>query len=190
MKVGEAPWCAIIHGMGKSSRMGHPKHKLPFDGSRTFLEAILDVYGEVCESVIVAVPDDAPLPSKFRRVEIESPDPSYTILKLLHEVPPYHNVFIQPVDMPFVSIPILKKIMRMCEGWDAVIPVYMWRTGHPIAITYPAIESIKLYLGVGLTLRDAIYSVKFRMVDVDTPATLVNINDPEIYRHHITIYES
>jgi molybdenum cofactor cytidylyltransferase len=92
------------------------------------------------------------------------------------------HAFLLPADCPFISGEVYKKMSSSDE--DIVIPVYDDQPGHPIRLSKSAIRQLLLEPDDS-TLRSFILRYSHRMIEVDDPGVLMDIDTPEDYKEAI-----
>ena len=137
---------AIITSAGKSSRMGRPKALLPFDESHTFIEQIVATYSEQNIAALVVTnellaPALAPLVAGAGGFLAPLAKPEWQMIDSLRyglSSLPGANLplFIQPVDMPFVSAPLLNAMLELAAKKPEafIVPMTPAGPGHPLLI--------------------------------------------------------
>ena len=88
--------------------------------------------------------------------------------------------FIQPADMPCVTVDIITQLAAQHEeGWN-VAPQYQGRRGHPVLLD-------RAYWGAMLGLpaeampRDVLRGSRLRLVDVEDEGVLLDVDTRETY---------
>jgi len=184
---------ALILAAGNSVRMGSPKFMLRFDETHTFLEKIVETYKlfGCTEIKIVLNPEGDkilkqqtskivdnelivinPNPEKERLLSIQ------TGLKAL--INP-QQVFIHPVDNPFVDLDILHLLVNNCMNGDYQIPTYKGKGGHPILISKKVVERICNQIDTDENFKIFLENFAAFRVNVDNKNVLWNINSKEDY---------
>lgn len=89
--------------------------------------------------------------------------------------------FIQPADMPSITKSAIKQLARgYAAGWS-VAPWYGDRRGHPLLLDRSRWAAM-LALEAPARPREALDKSRLRLVPVDEPGVLVDIDTPEAYR--------
>ncbi len=185
---------ALILAAGNSARMGKPKFMLKFDENHTFLEKIIKGYQNFgcIEIIVVLNPSGDEILKQYKSKIVENehiiinPNPErerfFSIKTGLKAFRNPENVFIHPVDNPFVNKNVLELLFQKSGNSDYQVPEYQGKGGHPILISKNVIERIcnstetdinsKIFLKQFIQLR----------VNVDAPEILININNLDDYK--------
>ena len=177
---------AIILAAGLSSRMVENKVLLPWrDGQplvahvaakflQAGLSAVLVVTGRDASDVRAAVADLAV-------TTVHNPD--YATGEILSSVKAGLSAlpsdltatFIQPADMPLVSVDVIQDLLARHEaGWN-LAPRYEGRRGHPVLLDR-AYWRTMLDLPAGALPRDALAGSQLRLVDVADEGVLLDVD--------------
>ena len=199
-KAGDRPATAIILAAGASRRMGFPKALLPFSGSRTFLDHLVDVYSSIgCDVVLVLSPavsrlarglaraPATPPPASLRLAINRDPDGDrLSSIRIGLETPAAGSaVFLQDVDRPFVTPPVLRALLERLGPHGYAAPDLGGRGGHPLLVA-PAVAAALRSDRRSRTLREALAGFERTLVDVGESRCELNINTPELYRLHVS----
>ena len=177
--------------------MGSPKALLEL-GGETFLDRLILVFGQVCEPVIVVLGHE---PQRVR-TGLRCADlaqlvwnPDYRqgqLTSLQHglaEVSPESTgVLFTPVDYPAVLPSTVAQIVRLFRERKPnellAIPRFGGRRGHPVCAARELIPEF-MALPAEARARDVIHRHREQTVyaDVDDPAILDDVDDPEAYLH-------
>lgn len=185
---------ALILAAGNSTRMGSPKFMLRFDNKHTFLEKIIEGYKEFgCNEIIVVVnPSGAKILQQFRSQIIDN---KYIVVNTQPESERFisiqtglnafnnpENVFIHPLDNPFVDSSVLESLFQNSKNSDYQVPQYMGKGGHPVLISKNVIESIVNSGESDVSLKAFLTKFIQNRVIVNRSEILVNINSLEEYK--------
>jgi molybdopterin-guanine dinucleotide biosynthesis protein A len=180
---------------GKSSRMGRPKHLLPF-GPETLLERVIRRMSEAVSPIVVVAAKDQELPPLpngvlIGRDEVEGMGPlaglavGLSMMSSLREA-----AFVSSCDAPFLEPALIRRMIEELQDHDLAIPreaAYY----HPLAAVYrtslaPTVR--KLIAENRLSMFFLIERCRAKIVDVDNLrgvdselATLRNVNHPQEY---------
>jgi molybdenum cofactor cytidylyltransferase len=88
------------------------------------------------------------------------------------------HAFLLPADCPFVSGEVFQKMTECKE--DIVIPSYRNQLGHPIRLSRPAILQL-INEPMNSTLRSFVQKHPHRIIEVDCPGILMDIDTPQDY---------
>lgn len=89
--------------------------------------------------------------------------------------------FIQPADMPGITTAVIERLAReYAPGWS-VAPVHAGRRGHPLLLDRSRWAAM-LALDAPAMPREALDKARLRLVQVDEPGVLVDVDTPEAYR--------
>ena len=181
--------CAVILAGGKSRRMGQDKAFIDIDG-RTLVEIMTERASLSADKVFISAGN----PELFRFLPFQVvPDiyPGQGPLSGLHAVMKgyaYSLYITLACDLPGLPASLIRRMLDISEGFDAVIPRTTDGMAHPLAAVYsraclPVIEDalkknankfIDAFPGNGLRVR-WMYPTEGKFTDAD----LVNINTPE-----------
>ena len=133
------PVSGIILAGGKSRRLGVDKTTLPWPPGnpegRTMLDHTVDKLRLVCaEVIVVGYRGERPLPDRARAVSDAFPDsgPLGGLCAGLEAARNEHALAL-PVDMPFLSIELLERLIEQPRDYDVLAPVYnLVQTLHAI----------------------------------------------------------
>jgi len=187
---------ALILAAGNSSRMGSPKFMLRFDENHTFLEKIIEGYKEFgCNEIIVVLnPLGAEIIKQNKSNIIENKhiiinyhpelERFFSIQTGLRAFKNPENVFIHPVDNPYVNFKVLESLLHQSENSDYQVPEYHGKGGHPILISNKVAESICNSEKSDLNFRIFLEQFSKRRINFDTAEILCNINTLGHYRNH------
>ncbi len=89
------------------------------------------------------------------------------------------RILVQPVDAPLISAATVAAVLSALAESPAAVPSWDDRPGHPLGLQRGGATAV---LGSrATTLADAIGLIDARLVPVDDPAVLDNLNSPEAY---------
>ena len=179
----------LVLAAGQSTRMGSPKALVEFEG-RPLLEHLLapPLLQEFGDVVVVLGHDSEALCPVVARLGyrcIVNPDPDrgrtgsvHAGLRALRVA--VRAVFVQPVDCPMILPQTYLSLAAAIGSADVVIPVYGGKRGHPPLLSVKIIPQI-LAAGPDAPLRELLQArdVSYRLVEVDDPGVLLNIDRPE-----------
>ncbi len=127
---------AIILSGGKSSRMGHPKALMLFDGVPLILHIIHALQHLFSETVVVAAPgQELPaLPAKLVRDEVPYRGPVGGIYYGLKAASGKFS-FVTSCDVAFINLPLISHLVSRLSGCDVVVPLWKERL-QPLHAVY------------------------------------------------------
>jgi len=184
---------ALILAAGNSSRMGSPKFMLRFDENHTFLEKIIEGYKEFgcCEIIVVLNPLGAEIIKQNKSNIVENKhiiinyhpelERFFSIQTGLRAIKNPENVFIHPVDNPFVNLGILESMLQISNKSDYQVPCCQEKGGHPILINKKVIEKIKDSGKMEINLKIFLNQFSKKTIETDYKEVLININTVEEY---------
>lgn len=184
-------YSAIILSAGKSSRMGVPKFSLLYDENNTFLEKLVNTYGDYgCEEIAVVLNDDSvryleklnlKLPSNVKIVLNPHPEwERFYSLKIAAKSLAFPNpVFVSNIDNPFLNHDVLDSLALQIERYDYLFPVYNGKGGHPFLISEKVTEDLKSESEDQIHIKEFLSRYLKSAVEVDDEMVLVNINTKE-----------
>jgi len=182
---------AIVLAGGESRRLGTKKHLLQF-GGQTLLQIIVDRLSQVSDDIIIVTSprDEAELGVSGARV-IADGIPGRGPLSGLHaglQAATSDRALLVAVDMPFLSVPLLRHLSQLEPNADAVVPEVAGNV-EPLLAVYartclPAVED--LLTRDGASMRDLLqrmdtYLVPEAEIRSFDPSGLswFNLNTPE-----------
>jgi len=180
----------VIIAAGQSERMSpHCKLLLPLDGQSIlrqsifsmlpFVSRVFVVTGYRSEKIIEHIKD-------IERVEIVF-NPNHqqgmfsSIIMGVSQVKG-ERAFLLPADCPFVSAEVYQAMSQCIE--NIVIPAFNDKPGHPILLSKSAIKQLILE-PKDTTLKTFINKHSHRMIEVESPGILMDIDTPEDYKKAI-----
>ncbi len=177
----------IITAAGLSSRMGAWKMMLPY-GSGTILDASLKNALAFCQRVILVVGHrgeelQARYGSRPDIVVVYNPDYRQGLgssIRCALAASDADYLFISHGDLPCIPREVYQQLWQ-ARGCEALFPTWQGEAGHPVLLpisiarelaTAPAQESVRRWL----------QEHPHRMVPVDSPAILFDVDTPERYQ--------
>jgi molybdenum cofactor cytidylyltransferase len=184
---------ALILAAGNSTRMGSPKSMLRFDKNHTFLEKIVEVYQQFgCKEIIVVL--------NSQTAEILKKSESKIIDKKQIAINPFsererflsiqtgikalknpENVFIHPVDNPFINLKVLEALLENSNKSDYQVPYYQGKGGHPILISKNLVKKICDSTECDVNFKIFLNQFIRCFIDTDKSEILININTLDEY---------
>jgi molybdenum cofactor cytidylyltransferase len=179
---------ALILAAGESRRMGQPKALLTLHG-HTFVENLIAILGKQCDPVVVVLGHN---PEPIRRAIGESAtiviNHNYNLGQFssmqagLKAIPSHiDGLIFTLVDHPDPAPSTVSKLIS--NEAPISIPVYYGRKGHPV---YFRRDVLTEFLGLSADSQASVVSrrhaMETRLVPVDDPGILDDIDDPEALR--------
>lgn len=192
---------AIVLAAGASSRMGHPKALLEFNGL-TALDLTLAAARSVADEVVVVLGTHAP--EVLARVPLDdvhvvrNPTPEAgrtgSLQRGLEALSPVEALFIHPVDVPLATAADFAALMDAREAdptATAFVATYAGRGGHPLLLDASRRDDL-LVLGPDTPLRALLEARRdeVRRVPVTNPGVLLNLNTPDDHRAALERYHA
>ncbi len=179
----------VVLAAGRSTRMGTPKALVEFEG-RPLVEHLLapPLLREFGDVVVVLGHDaDAvrPVVARLGYRHVVNPDPdrgrtgsAHAGLRALRAA--FRAVFVHPVDCPIILPQTYLAVATAIGPADVAVPVYRGNRGHPPLVSAKIIPQI-LAARPDEPLRGLLQArdVVRRLVEVDDPGVLVNVDRPE-----------
>mgnify|MGYP000876010510 FL=1 len=184
--------CAVILAGGKSRRMGTNKALLEI-GGRPLIRILAERLRPLTNQILISSNDissyaflDLPIvPDRFAG---QGPLSGFHAAMLYRECPLY---VVLACDLPNLTLPLLRRLIRLVEGFDAAIPRTSDGIAHPLCAVYrrSCLHAVELALArrankVVETFLE--YGLLVRWVDPDEgnfkDTDLANINTPEDLR--------
>lgn len=191
---GPARVAGVIPAAGSSTRMGRPKALLDAGGRSFVAAAVGALVAGGCDPVVVVTGPDQPDVARRAKAAgalvLENPEPGegpITSLRLALAVLGEHTdaVAFLPVDHPLVlpeTVALLLEVFR--EGdTSLVLPVRDGARGHPALLgraLFPALLDPGLEGGARVVVHEHLDGA--RLVPVEDPGVLQDIDTPEAYR--------
>ncbi len=177
---------AIILAGGASRRMGSDKSLLPV-GNRSMIEHIHAQLEPNFKEVLIscARPGKYSFPGA-REVADETPGQG-PLMGILSTLSAASNDLCAVVacDIPEVRLPLLRKLLRSAEGYDAVVPRPAGKRYEPLFAIYrkSVLPAAREAIAAGRRRVDAIYDkCRIRFLELEEGAHLLNINTADDYR--------
>jgi len=175
----------LILAGGEGKRWGGPKAWAKLPDGRTFLEACAETLHEAgSRSTIATVPpgtDHTAIGAlsvvALPRLGLDMFGSLLVGLGRLVESSDWRVVAVLPVDHPLVG-PGTVGALAAAEG-RAVIPSYKGKHGHPVCLDRGVAESLVRGELEGPTLREVMYAVEARDLEVDDQGVVANCNTPD-----------
>ena len=169
--------------------MGRPKLLLPFRGDTvvgSLVRALRE--GGISEIVLVTAPGDEALRDWGEEAGVRivvNPEPERgmlsTILAGITVVDPGQPLAVCPADLPALLPSTVRTVLE--AGSPLAVPSYQGRRGHPLVISPELIPEIRtLHLDVGLRELLERHPEKLRVIEVDDPGAVRDVDTPEDYR--------
>jgi molybdenum cofactor cytidylyltransferase len=169
--------------------MGRSKLLLPFrDG--TILGSLIKALrqGGISEIVLVVAPGDEALRAWGAEAGVRvavNPEPERgmlsTILEGIAEAGDKEPLVVCPADLPALLPSTVRKVLA--ESSPLAVPAYLGRRGHPLVISPELIPEIwTLDLDVGLRELLERHPERLRIVEVDDPGCVRDVDTPEDYQ--------
>lgn len=89
--------------------------------------------------------------------------------------------FVQPADMPGLSMAVIKRLAREYVVDWSVAPCHNGRRGHPLLLDRSRWAAM-LALAAPAMPREALDKSRLRLLPLDEPGVLVDVDTPEAYR--------
>jgi len=169
--------------------MGRPKLLLPFrDG--TILGSLIQALreGGISEIVLVIAPGDEALRTWGAEAGVRvavNPEPERgmlsTILEGIAVAGDRETLVVCPADLPALLPSTVRTVLA--EQAPLAVPSYRGRRGHPLVISPELIPEIgTLHLDVGLRELLERHPERLRIVEVDDPGCVRDVDTPEEYQ--------
>ena len=187
----------VILAAGNSSRINSPKPFLPFDDKRNFIEKIIDTYiAAGIDDIILIINTD--IERKMRSI-LSKNYQSHNIELVINLFPQrgrFYSIqlgfqhinssfcFLQNIDNPFITKPLLNEMMKAVIIANYVVPACRNKDGHPVLLSNDIVNQLLLLNGDDHNLRNELKC--FSKVKVNWPYEyiLANINTREEYRKY------
>lgn len=169
--------------------MGRPKLLLPFRDSTVVGSLIRSLReGGVSEIVLVIAPGDEALRSWGAEAGVRiavNPEPERgmlsTILAGIAAAGDRETLAVCPADLPALLPSTVRTVLA--QQSPLAVPSYQGRRGHPLVISPELIPEIRtLHLDVGLRELLDRHPDRLRIVEVDDPGCVRDVDTPEEYR--------
>ncbi len=185
---------AVILAAGNSSRMNYPKPFLPFDDKSNFIEKIIDTYiAAGVSDIILMINADI---ERRMKLMLSNSYQSQKIELVVNRFPGrgrFYSIqlglksakssfcFLQNIDTPFISMPLLNEIMKAVTSSNYAVPAFQDKEGHPVLLSNEIVKHLLLLKGDEHNLRNELNY--FSKIKVNWPHEdiLANINTREEY---------
>lgn len=186
---------ALILAAGNSSRMGRCKFLLPMSDGVSFIENIVQTFGDYGIKKIVIVTQAkfmtdltnicTNLKTKPSFVMNEAPEKErfYSLQLGLEELKDCDFCFIHNADTPFVDKIILERLAINKDKADYICPVFENKGGHPILINNATVKHLLASATDG-NLKNELKTKQRLNVSVDSELITVDIDTPEEYMNY------
>lgn len=169
--------------------MGRPKLLLPFrDGTvvGSLIQALRE--GGVSEIVLVIAPGDEALRSWAMEAGVRiavNPEPERgmlsTILEGIEAAGDKETLVVCPADLPALLPSTVRTVLA--QQSPLAVPSHQGKRGHPLVISPELIPEIRtLQLDVGLRELLDRHPDRLRIIEVDDPGCVRDVDTPEEYR--------
>ncbi len=180
----------IILAAGLSKRMGVFKPLLPF-GEKTIIETAIDAMSEATDIIYIIgghkIERLYEALQEYENIEIVENesfhDGMFSSVRTGLRHIEADRFFLTPCDYPLVDKNVYNRLAQ-AEG-EVILPVHDGRSGHPVLIDSKFIKQI-LAMPKSATLRDFIYNVKSKRVEVGTDAIYKDADYMEDYHKLIS----
>jgi molybdopterin-guanine dinucleotide biosynthesis protein A len=177
----DRPIGAILAG-GAGRRIGGSKATVKLRG-RTMIEYPLAAVQAALRDVVVIAKADTELPNlPGVTIWIEPLLPQHPLVGILHALAlaDGRRVLVCAADMPFVTPALIERIAGADAGGAAAIVAARGGAMHPLLGRYHP-EAAEALSGAGpdAALRDAVGGLSPRLVEVEDPVELFNVNAPD-----------
>jgi CTP:molybdopterin cytidylyltransferase MocA len=198
----EPAFSTVILAAGNSSRMNSPKSFLPFDDKRNFVEKIIDTYiAAGIRDIILIISADI---ERRMKLMLSNSYPSQKVELVVNRYPErgrFYSIrlglgavktsscFLQNIDNPFITMPLINEIMKASANSGYVVPAFRDKEGHPVLISNDIVKHLQLLEGEDHNLRNELK--QFSKIKVNWPYEniLANINTREEYMKYFLAYE-
>ena len=168
--------------------MGCPKLLLPFRGDTvvgSLVRALRE--GGISDIVLVTAPGDEMLQAWGAEAGVRvvvNPAPERgmlsTILEGIAAIDGNRPLAVCPADLPALLPSTVRTVLS--SGSPLAVPSYQGRRGHPLVISPELIPEIRtLHLEVGLRELLDRHPEKLRVIEVDDPGAVRDVDTPEEY---------
>jgi len=189
----------LIPAAGRSRRMGRSKSLLPL-GDRTVLQQVLTALQAAAPARVLVVlgPEGQPVADSLADWPVtivwntapasEMADSLRTALKAL----PFadHGVLICLGDQPLIRPATFRRLAEehMASPEALLQPCHQGKKGHPVLLPSAVLRE----LGSQPTLRDllAVHAERLRLIEVNDPGILMDLDTAEDYRRALEIWQS
>ncbi len=195
---------AVILCGGKSSRMGQPKHLLPF-GNETVMQRVVRILCKVTQDVVIVAAQDQDVPELpesclIARDDVTHQGPLSGLMYGLRVLDDKVDaVYLTGCDVPMLRVEFVREMINRLGNADLAVPFDLQFT-HPLAGVYRTslLEKIEELLDAGERRpRKLIESVTSILVSVDELRgidpqldSLRNMNSPEDYAEMLRVTDN
>ncbi len=181
---------SLILAGGASRRMGTAKALLDYRGE-TFLDRLIRIFAETCNSVTVVLGHDQTIQHRILLASqanfVINPDyekGQLTSLQcgLLAVPPEAEAVIFTPVDYPAIDPSTIQKMIAAASESRFVVPRWNGRHGHPVLFAASVINeflSLPAEAEARTVVRRNIQHTNY--VEVEDPGILCDVDDPWAY---------
>jgi CTP:molybdopterin cytidylyltransferase MocA len=187
--------CAVVLAAGASTRMGRPKSLIQWRG-QAFVTHVVGLADRAGCRPIVVVDGAVVLPSDvlagatritngdWQAGQLSSLQEALRALSFSSDTPPRRGVLVLTVDRPHVQFDTIARLVEAHAEDPSAIwqPAHRGRRGHPILYPHDVAADL-LELASGETPRTLLarkdVAARRRLLDVDDPAVVENIDRPE-----------
>jgi molybdenum cofactor guanylyltransferase len=177
----DRPIGAILAG-GAGRRIGGSKATVKLRG-RPLIEYPLAAVQGALDDVVVIAKADTELPNlPGVTIWIEPTLPQHPLVGILHALAlaDGREVVICAADMPFVSTEVISQIGRADLGQDLAVVAARGGAMHPLLGRYRPEAAERLSAsGPDVALREAVGALSPRLIEVEDPDALFNVNAPD-----------
>jgi molybdenum cofactor cytidylyltransferase len=190
---------AVVLSAGESSRMGRPKALLPIDG-QTFIEKIVGALKQTQIGKVIVILGHNPVEMQ-RRIEhlpveiLINPDYKLGQLSSL-QVAVRHletqtdcdGMLVHLVDHPYIDAKLVDHMIERfyATGKLIVVPRYGAKRGHPVIFSRQLFDEL-LAAPMDQGAKAVVNAHRDDTLEIDTQdsGVTVDIDTPELYRHHV-----
>ncbi len=187
--IGSKDLALLVLAAGRSTRMGSPKALAELEGRPLIEHLLAPPWLRELGDVVVVLGHHAdalrPLVARFGYRHVVNSDPDrgrtgsvQTGLRAVRGS--VQAVFVQPVDCPIILPQTYAALAAAIGPADVAIPSYQGKRGHPPLLSVKIVPQI-LAARPDVPLRDLLQApgVACRLVEIDDPGVLRNIDRPE-----------
>ncbi|MCX6290336.1 MAG: NTP transferase domain-containing protein [Bacteroidetes bacterium] len=186
--VDEKTACIILSA-GLSTRMGTHKALLPFSSGENFLQHIIKVYREawVKKIAVVINPDinTAIIDGMDETVVVKNYSQQrgrlYSLYLGLKCFPGSDYFYVQNIDNPFVTAPLIHQLHESRMKADYITPVTNGHGGHPILVSSTVAQQILSLPSFDQSLRQILENHSRCRLPVEDGKVMADVNTPEEY---------
>lgn len=186
----------VLLAGGKSERMGAIKALLPVGKQSILLTKILAAYRAFGAYTVVvlnaeyraALQQAMPQPTAWIDALCLNPNPHlgklYSLQLALQQLPDKQSVWLQPVDNPGVSLPLLQAMWLQRNTADWVSPRFDAQNGHPALLSPKVLQSLRSAAPDG-NLKLLLQAFRRYCMPWSDGAILCNLNTPADYENYL-----